>query len=60
MEQEMMKAAVLTGPRQITMKDVPVPAMGPGLLTSTCGKRGKDGRPARKVRSSWATNSAAP
>lgn len=45
MAQEMMKAAVLTGPRQMTMQDVPVPAMGPGLLkikVNACGVCGSD------------------
>lgn len=42
---EMMKAAVLTGPRTIVIKDVPVPEMGPGLLkirVNTCGVCGSD------------------
>lgn len=42
---EMMKAAVLTGPRTIVIKDVPVPEMGPGLLkirVNACGVCGSD------------------
>lgn len=42
---EMMKAAVLTGPRTIVIKDVPVPEMGPGRLkirVNACGVCGSD------------------
>ena len=32
MEPNTMKAAVLTGPQEITVKSVPVPPVGPGEL----------------------------
>ena len=45
MEQEMMKAAVLTGPKQIEIKNVPVPELEPGMIeikVSACGVCGSD------------------
>lgn len=45
MAQEMMKAAVLVGPRQIEMKNVPVPTVEPGMIeiqVSACGVCGSD------------------
>lgn len=45
MAQEMMRAAVLSGPRRIELKDVPVPPVTPGTLkirVSTCGVCGSD------------------
>ena len=45
MEKRMMKAAVLTGPRQIEVKEVPVPEAGPGeiqIKVSACGVCGSD------------------
>ncbi len=42
---EMMKAAVLTGPETVTVKEVPVPAVGPGQIeiqVSACGVCGSD------------------
>lgn len=32
MEQKMMKAAVLTGPEQIEIKQISVPETGPGMI----------------------------
>lgn len=32
MSQEMMRAAVLTGPKQIEVKNVPVPELEPGMI----------------------------
>ncbi len=45
MEQKMMKAAVLTGPQQLTIKQVPVPEPKPGeivIKVSACGVCGSD------------------
>ena len=45
MAQEIMKAAVLVGPRQIAMKTVPVPPVEPGMIeikVSACGVCGSD------------------
>jgi len=45
MQQQLMKAGVLTGPKQIEVIDVPVPAMGPGLIEiriAACGVCGSD------------------
>lgn len=45
MNNETMKAAVLAGPQQLEVRDVPVPEMGPGLLkirVSACGVCGSD------------------
>ena len=45
MEPNTMKAAVLTGPQEITVKSVPVPPVGPGELAirvSACGVCGSD------------------
>lgn len=45
MEQEIMKAAVLAGPEQIEMRNVPVPPTGPGMIeirVSACGVCGSD------------------
>ncbi len=45
MGQKYMKAAVLTGPKQIQIKEVPVPAVGPGeieIQVSACGVCGSD------------------
>lgn len=45
MGQEMMKAAVLVGPSQIEIKNVPVPPVGPGQIeieVSACGVCGSD------------------
>ena len=45
MEQEMMKAAVLVGPKQIEIKTVPVPSVEPGMIeikVSACGVCGSD------------------
>ena len=45
MAQEMMKAGVLVGPRQIRIKEVHVPAVGPGQIkikVSACGVCGSD------------------
>lgn len=45
MSKEMMKAAVLTGPQQITIKEVPVPEVGSGeikIKVSACGVCGSD------------------
>ncbi len=45
MTQEMMKAAVLTGPQQIKIKNVPVPPVLPGQMeikVSACGVCGSD------------------
>lgn len=45
MEQEMMKAAVLVGPRQVEIKTVPVPPVEPGMIkikVSACGVCGSD------------------
>lgn len=45
MVQEMMKAAVLIGPRQIEIREVPVPEMAPGMVkirVATCGVCGSD------------------
>lgn len=45
MKQQLMKAGVLVGPKQIEMMDVPVPTMGPGLIeiqVSACGVCGSD------------------
>lgn len=45
MKQEMMKAAVLVGPKQIEMKTVPVPSVEPGMIeikVSACGVCGSD------------------
>lgn len=45
MTQEMMKAAVLTGPKQIEIKNVPVPPVLPGQMeikVSACGVCGSD------------------
>ena len=45
MEQEMMKAAVLTGPKQIEIKNVPVPELEPGMIeikVSACGVCGRE------------------
>lgn len=45
MEQEMMKAGVLTGPERVEIKRVPVPAMSPGMIkirVSACGVCGSD------------------
>jgi len=43
--QQIMKAGVLTGPKQIEMMDVPVPTVGPGLIeikVTACGVCGSD------------------
>ena len=40
MNQEMMRAAVLVGPKQIEVKEVPVPKLKPGIIeikVSVCG-----------------------
>ena len=45
MESEMMKAAVVVGPRKIEIKQVPVPPMAPGMMrikVSACGVCGSD------------------
>ncbi len=45
MKQTMMKAGVLTGPRQIEIKRIPVPAVTPGMMrirVSACGVCGSD------------------
>ena len=45
MKQEMMKAGVLVGPQRIEIREVPVPAMEPGMLkirVSACGVCGSD------------------
>lgn len=45
MEKRMMKAAVLVGPGQIVVKEVPVPELGPGeieIKVSACGVCGSD------------------
>ena len=45
MSQRMMKAAVLAGPKQIEVKQVPVPALKPGeieIKVSACGVCGSD------------------
>ena len=45
MEQRRMKAAVLTGPQAIEVKEVPVPALKPGeieIKVSACGVCGSD------------------
>lgn len=45
MKQEMMRAGVLVGPRQIAIRQVPVPAMGPGMVkirVAACGVCGSD------------------
>lgn len=45
MAKEMMKAAVLVGPGQVEVKEVPVPDMAPGMLkidVSACGLCGSD------------------
>lgn len=45
MAENMMKAAVLTGPRQIEIKQIPVPQVGPGMIeirVSACGVCGSD------------------
>lgn len=45
MSKHMMKAAVLTGPEQIEVRDVPIPEAGPGQLqikVSSCGVCGSD------------------
>lgn len=45
MEQRMMRAAVLTGPKTIEVKEVPVPALKPGeieIKVSACGVCGSD------------------
>lgn len=45
MKQERMKAGVLTGARQIEIRNVPVPEMAPGMLkirVSACGVCGSD------------------
>lgn len=45
MKQETMKAGVLTGPRRIEIRRVPVPEMAPGMLkirVSACGVCGSD------------------
>lgn len=45
MQHNMMKAAVLVGPKEIKMKDVPVPKMEPGMIeikVSACGVCGSD------------------
>lgn len=45
MEQKTMKAAVLAGPRQIEIKNVPVPTVSPGMIeiqVSACGVCGSD------------------
>lgn len=45
MEKRMMKAAVLAGPGQIVVKEVPVPEVGPGeieIKVSACGVCGSD------------------
>lgn len=45
MEPNTMKAAVLTGPQEITVKSVPVPPVGPGemaIRVSACGVCGSD------------------
>lgn len=45
MAKEMMKAAVLVGPGQVEVKEVPVPEMAPGMLkieVSACGLCGSD------------------
>ena len=46
MEPNTMKAAVLTGPQEITVKSVPVPPVGPGemaIRVSACGVCGNTG-----------------
>lgn len=48
MAQEMMRAAVLSGPRRIELKDVPVPPVTPGTLK--IGERSENCRPALKPR----------
>lgn len=45
MSDDMMKAGVLVGPKQIEIRQVPVPAMAPGMLkirVSACGVCGSD------------------
>ncbi|WP_314724573.1 zinc-dependent alcohol dehydrogenase [Enterocloster bolteae] len=45
MNQEMMRAAVLVGPKQIEVKNVPVPQLEPGMIeikVSACGVCGSD------------------
>lgn len=45
MSQRMMKAAVLTGPKNIQIKSFPVPEVGPGMMeidVSACGVCGSD------------------
>lgn len=45
MRQEMMKAGVLAGPRRIEIRQVPVPAMAPGMVkirVAACGVCGSD------------------
>ena len=45
MGQKMMKAAVLTAPKRIEIREVPVPEMGPGMIeikVSACGVCGSD------------------
>lgn len=45
MSEKMMKAAVLAGPRQIEIKELPVPEVGPGeieITVSACGVCGSD------------------
>lgn len=45
MTQKTMRAAVLTGPRKIEMKNIPAPVVGPGMLgirVSACGVCGSD------------------
>ena len=45
MDQKMMKAAVLTGSKQIEVKEIPVPSAGPGeivIRVSACGVCGSD------------------
>lgn len=43
--QDTMKAGVLTGPKQIEIKEVPMPQMAPGMLkirVNACGVCGSD------------------
>ncbi len=45
MSQEMMKAAVLAGPQKIEIRQIPVPAVEPGMMkirVSACGVCGSD------------------
>ena len=45
MREDLMKAAVLTGPRQIEIKQIPVTPVGPGMMeikVSACGVCGSD------------------